>query len=766
MAGKYSNTALYPRSDPACEFSPVIPAAPESAPPPPAEPTERPQDKLIRRLTGMLAEYLEPPQVEEVERAYQLAARSHEGQFRVSGEPYICHPIAVAIILASMRMDTKGVMAALLHDVIEDTPVTKNQLGESFGPEVAELVDGVSKLTQLDCKSRAEAQAQNVRKMVMAMVKDLRVIMVKLADRLHNMRTLDVMSPERRRRIARETLDIYAPIASRLGMNELRLELEEKGFTALHPLRSRVLASAVRKARGNRKEVVTTVEQAINKRLAESGLDNCRVNGREKHLYSLYQKMRSKHLSFNEVMDVYAFRVIVDQVDQCYRALGVVHNLYKPVPGRFKDYIAVPKANGYQSLHTVLVGPSGQPLEIQIRTRSMNRLAESGIAAHWLYKTDAGAISGSQIRAHEWLQDLLEIQKNAGDSLEFLDNLKVDLFQHEVYVLTPKGRIVKLPQGATVVDFAYSVHTDVGNSCVSARIDRVLSPLQTALANGQTVEIVTAPWARPNPMWLNYVVTAKARSAIRAYLRNFKKQEAITFGRRLLEKELNEHGLHLEDVVSAGMGELLKTLECPSLDALLEDIGLGNRLPFLVVRLLTQGDASADANRTPRAERPLAPLIIKGSEGMVVNLAKCCKPIPGDPIVGYFNPGKGIVIHVGDCRNLPDIRKKQFNPLNVEWARNVSGEFPVEIRLELLNKVGTLAKVAATISRMRSNIENVQITDQDPHTSTDLITLSVKDRVHLANVMRELRKLNVVMKISRVKSDPRKRKNDKTNYPD
>jgi len=768
MAGKPSNSVVYQRTDPALECRPAgLFAATDGTRellPLPAEPTELPQEKLIRRLCGMLHEYLDESQVEEVKRAYLMAARSHEGQFRVSGEPYICHPIAVATILASLRMDARGVMAALLHDVIEDTPVTKSQLAESFGPEVAELVDGVSKLTQLDCKSRAEAQAQNVRKMVMAMVKDLRVILVKLADRLHNMQTLDVMSPERRRRIARETLDIYAPIASRLGMNEMRLDLEERGFAALHPLRSRVLASAVRKARGNRKEVVATVEQSINKRLAESGLDNCHVTGREKHLYSLYQKMRGKHLSFNEVMDVYAFRVIVDQVDQCYRALGIVHNLYKPVPGRFKDYIAVPKANGYQSLHTVLVGPAGQPLEIQIRTRSMNRLAESGIAAHWLYKTETGPVSNSQIRAHEWLRDLLEIQKNAGDSLEFLDNLKVDLFQHEVYVLTPKGRIVKLPQGSTVVDFAYSVHTDIGNSCVSARIDRVLSPLQTVLANGQTVEIVTAAWARPNPMWLNFVVTAKARSAIRAYLRNFKKQEAITFGRRLLEKELGEHGMQLDNVSSARLAELLRKLEVANLEALLEDIGLGNRLPFLVVRLLTHDGVLTET--AGAAGKPLAPLIIKGSEGMVVNLAKCCKPIPGDPIVGYFNPGKGIVIHVGDCKNLPDVRKKQFSPLNVEWHRHVVGEFPVEIRLDLLNQVGTLAKVASTISSMRSNIENVQITNQDSQTSTDLITLTVKDRVHLANVMRELRKLSVVLKISRVRSESRKRKHDKANYPD
>lgn len=733
----------------------------------PQDHAELPQEKLIRRLCTMLSEYLDAAQIEEVRRVYRLAEAAHEGQFRLSGEPYICHPLSVAIILAGMRMDAKGIMAGLLHDVIEDSFVTKEQLAYQFCEEVAELVDGVSKLTQLDCKSRAEAQAQNVRKMVLAMVKDLRVIMVKLADRLHNMRTLGAMSAQRRRRIARETLDIYAPIASRLGMNEMRLELEDLGFAACHPVRYQVLGQAVKKARGNRKEVVATVEAAINKRLQEAGLKNCEVIGREKHLFSLYQKMSAKRLSFGEVFDVYAFRIITEQVDECYRALGVVHNLYKPVPGRFKDYIAVPKANGYQSLHTVLVGPYGLPVEIQIRTRAMHHMAECGIAAHWLYKSEDDSVSNSQTRAHEWLRDLLEIQKNAGDSLEFLDNLKVDLFQHEVYVLTPKGRIIKLPGGATIVDFAYAVHTDIGNACVSARIDRVLAPLQTVLQNGQTVEVITAPWARPNPLWLNFVVTAKARAAIRGYLRNFKKQEAVNLGRRLLEKELSARGMRLEDVADARMSELLKTLDSPSIDALLEDIGLGNRLPFLVVRLLMQEEINPGGERPEAGEKTaLAPLIIKGSEGMMVNLAKCCRPIPGDPIVGFFNPGKGIVVHLNECKNVTELRKKQFSGLDVEWDKRVCGEFPVEVRLELLNKLGTLAKVASSISRMRANIENVQITNQDSEVSSDIITLMVKDRVHLANIMRELRKLSVVLKISRVKSELRKRRHGKTNYSD
>jgi len=725
----------------------------------PQDQAESPPEKLIRRLTLMLEEYLDPAQVEEVRRAYRLAAAAHEGQKRVSGEPYICHPISVSIILAGMRMDARGIMAGLLHDVIEDTDVTREQLARDFGEEVAQLVDGVSKLTQLDSKSRAEAQAQNVRKMVMAMVKDLRVIMVKLADRLHNMRTLGVMAAHRRRRIARETLDIYAPIANRLGMNELRLELEDLGFAAYHPLRHRVLKREVRKTRGNRKELVANIENAISNRLKDSGLGEVQVIGREKHLYSLYEKMRVKHLPFSEVFDVYAFRVITASVDECYRALGMAHNLFKPVPGRFKDYIAVPKANGYQSLHTVLVSPYGQPLEVQIRTRAMHHMAECGIAAHWLYKSENEQASTFKNRAHEWLRDLLEIQQHAGDSMEFLENLKVDLFQHEVYVLTPKGKIVKLPRGATIVDFAYAVHTDVGNACVSARIDRVLSPLQTPLVNGQTVEIVTAPWARPNPLWLNFVVTAKARSAIRGYLRNFKKQEAISLGRKLLEKELAVLGMRLEDISEARCAELLKALDSPSREALLEDIGLGNRLPFLVVRLLMQEDIKPLLPRLDGSDKAARnPLIIKGAQGMVVSLAKCCRPIPGDAIVGFFNPGKGIVVHSAECKNVIDLRKKQFTGLDVDWDKQVSGDFSVEIRLELFNKLGTLAKVASTISRMNANIENVQITNQDSELSTDIITLSVKDRAHLANVMRELRKLSVVLKISRVKSELRPKK--------
>ncbi|MGZ5027725.1 MAG: RelA/SpoT family protein, partial [Methylobacter sp.] len=553
---------------------------------------ERPQDKLIRRLCTTLSGYLEQTQIDQCVRAYEVGAAAHEGQFRKSGEAYICHPVSVAISLAEMRMDANGIMAAILHDVIEDTPLSKKELTEQFGTEVAELVDGVTKLSKIDSKSHAEAQAENVRKMFLAMAKDLRVIIVKLADRLHNMQTLGVMPAAKKRRIARETLDIYAPIANRLGMNNIRQKLEALSFEAMYPMRHAVLNNAVKKARGNRRKIVDIIENTIKNRLEQAGL-NCDVAGREKNLYSIYKKMLNKKISLADIFDVYAFRIFCDDVDTCYRVLGVMHNLYKPIPGRFKDYIALPKANGYQSLHSILMGPYGVPIEVQIRTHEMHRMSESGIAAHWLYKSDDDKIEKFQDRANEWLRDLLEIQKSAGDSLEFIDNLKVDLFPQEVFVFTPQGSIIKLPRGATIIDFAYAVHTDLGNACVSARIDKQLVPLQTKLENGVTVEVITASWARPNPLWLNYVITAKARSGIRNYLKHFKQQEAINLGRRLLEKELQSMHMHLENVGKDKIQALLQLMSKQSLDELLEDIGLGNKMPFLVAKRIAQDDMNA-----------------------------------------------------------------------------------------------------------------------------------------------------------------------------
>jgi len=712
---------------------------------------ERPQDKLVRRLCEILNGYLEPPQIDECVRAYEFGASAHSGQFRKSGEAYICHPVAVAISLAEMRMDANCIMAAILHDVIEDTPISKAELASQFTPEVAELVDGVTKLTKIDGISRAEAQAENVRKMFMAMTRDLRIIMVKLADRLHNMQTLGVMPPPKKRRIAKETLDIYAPLANRLGMNNIQQHLECLSFEAMYPRRYAILKAAVKKTRGNGLKTINTVENAIKSRMHQAGIV-CEVSGREKNLYSIYTKMRLKKISLPDIFDVYAFRICVDDIDNCYRTIGVVHSLYNPKPGRFKDYIALPKANGYQSLHTTLVGPGGVPVEIQIRTHDMHRMAESGIAAHWLYKSDDEKNEKFQKRAHEWLKDLLEIQKSAGDSLEFIENLKVDLFPQEVFVFTPKGNIVKVPRGSTVVDFAYAVHTDIGNQCISARIDKQLAPLQTKLENGVTVDIITASWARPNPLWLNFVITAKARSSIRGYLKNFNSKEAIMLGRRLLEKELQAMELHLDQIDEARIHELLKVTGKASLDDLLEDIGLGNKMPFLVAKRIAQEDVHGAIKLEETHQARVAPLIIKGTEGMIITLAKCCRPIPGDSIIGFYNPGKGIVVHHHECHNSNDTRKKQANWLDVEWSLDLTTEFPSELRLEVLNRTGVLAMILAAISEMHSNIENVSVVDQDERICVDLITLSVKNRVHLADIMRKLKKLPSVVKIERVRA--------------
>ena len=712
--------------------------------------SEAPEQFLLDQLNALLSNYLEKTHLEQVFQAYQFGKEHHSGQFRKSGEPYICHPLSVAISLAKMRMDVHGIMAAILHDVIEDTDATKANIEELFSKDVAELVDGVTKLTQLNCKTHAEAQAENIRKMCLAMAKDLRVIMVKLADRLHNMQTLGVMRPDKKRRIAKETLDIYTPLANRLGMNNIRHQLESLCFEAMYPMRHRILKNAVKKARGNRKEIIATINDSIKTRLHHANI-MCDVEGREKFLYSIYKKMQSKKLSFSDIFDVYAFRIYCVDVDTCYRVLGVVHNLFKPIPGKFKDYIALPKANGYQSLHTILIGPYGVPVEIQIRTEQMHRMSESGIAAHWLYKSEDGEHSAPKTRATEWVRDLLELQKSTGNSLEFIDNLKVDLFPQEIFVFTPQGKIIKLPRNASVVDFAYAVHTDIGNSCVSARIDKRLVPLQTQLDNGVTVEVITASWARPNPLWLNYVITTKARTGIRSYLKHFKQQEAINLGRRLLEKELVDIGKKPSHITDQMQVQLLEALDLTTMDELLEDIGLGNKMPFLIAKQLNQEDISAaiKLDDTVTTAHKETPLIIKGTEGMVVTLAKCCRPIPGDPIVGYFNPGKGIVVHHHECKNSSDGRKKSTKWLEVEWSQDVTDTYLTEIRIELLNQPGTLATIASTISKMGSNIENVHIADQDAQVSIDIITLSVKDRVHLANIMRQLKKLLIILKITR-----------------
>ena len=711
---------------------------------------DSPEEKLLRQLCEIVGGYLDKEQVEAIVRAYHFGAAAHLGQCRKSGEAYICHPLAVAIILAEMKMDTRGLISAILHDVIEDTDISKEQLAEEFSIEVAELVDGVTKLSKIDNKTRAEAQAENVRKMLMAMANDLRVIVVKLADRLHNMRTLGVMPLEKKRRIAKETQEIYVPLANRLSMNSIRHDLEALCLEMIYPHRYKVIDAAVKKARGNRREIVNTIESAIKNRLEELGLIYD-VVGREKNVASIYKKMQRQKIAFSNVFDVYAFRIYCDQVDDCYRILGCVHNLFKPIPGKFKDYIALPKANGYQSLHTILIGHYGVPIEIQIRTHEMHRMAESGIAAHWLYKSKSTMGESVQQKANEWLRELLEMQKTAGDSLEFIDNLKVDLFPQEVFVFTPQGNIVKLPRGATIIDFAYAVHTDIGNICVSARIDNKLISLQTQLENGMTVEVITASWARPNPLWLNSIITAKARSGIRNYLKNFKQKEAIKLGYRLLKKELKVLHIKLEDIDQSRVDKLLEITKMQSLDALMEEIGLGNKMPILIAKGLSQDDIYA-AVKLEDSDENHAALIIKGTEGMVITLAKCCHPIPGDSILGFFNPGKGIVIHHHECRYSKEARKKQTSRIDVEWSEDISGEFSVELRMELENKRGTLAIIASTISGMDSNIEAVSIVNQDAEVSIDLLTLTVKNRVHLASIIRKLKKLSIILKITRVKA--------------
>lgn len=702
----------------------------------------------ILNLAQKLQSYLSPQQVNQVRRAYFYAEQAHDGQRRRSGEPYITHPLAVATILAEMHMDHHSLMAAMLHDVLEDTSVDKDAISEQFGDTVAQLVDGVSKLTQIPFESKAEQQAENFQKMALAMAKDIRVILVKLADRLHNMRTLGVLRPDKRRRIAKETLEIYAPISNRLGMNNIRVEFEELGFSAMYPMRAGLIREAVVKARGNRKEIVHKIQQAIAKHLEDHGLRG-RVLGREKHLYSIYKKMRNQRKSFSEIMDVYAFRIIVDTVDSCYRALGVVHNLYKPFPGRFKDYIAIPKANGYQSLHTTLFGMHGVPIEIQIRTQEMDDMANKGIAAHWLYKSGEEALLGSHARTRQWLKGVLELQKNAGDSLEFIENVKIDLFPDEIYVFTPKGNIMELPKGCTPVDFAYAVHTDVGSTCVACRIDRQLASLSQPLQSGQTIEIITAPGARPNPAWLNFVVTGKARSNIRHFLKNQRHSESVELGKRLLNKALSGYNLTVEKLSDDQKQNALSQLKLPSFSQLLEEIGLGNRMSYLVARhLVSEVTPPEEETVTHTSSQPLT---IRGTEGMVVSFAKCCHPIPGDPVVGHVSAGRGMVIHTESCRNISDIRHNPEKCLEVAWDKNVSGEFSVELRVELEHQRGIVATLATTVNATDASIEKISMEERDARFSVIHLLISVRDRVHLARTIKRLRTIKGVSSIIRIK---------------
>ncbi len=699
------------------------------------------RDHGLARLLGSLKSYLPEDGVQQVVRAYEFGNEAHAGQTRKTGEPYITHPVAVAQELADMHLDAQAIAAALLHDVVEDTPASLVDIEEQFGLEVAQLVDGVSKLDQIRFQSRAEMQAESFRKMMMAMIEDIRVILVKLADRLHNMQTLGAMPLDKKKRIARETLDIYAPIANRLGINSLKIRLEDLGFMHLHPFRYRVLERTLKKSKGNQRQIVNRISEEFKKALAEEGIEG-EVIGREKHLYSIYKKMLEKRRSLSEVVDVYGFRIVVEDVNACYQTLGLVHQLYKPMPGRFKDYIAIPRINGYQSLHTTLFGPKGLPLEVQIRTRQMDRVAESGVASHWVYKADEKTDATPQRRAREWLANLAELQKS-GTSEEFLESVKVDLFPDKIYVFTPKGDIMPLPKGATTVDFAYAVHTDVGNRCVSAKVNRALVPLRTPLQNGQTVEIITAKGARPNPNWLTFVRSAKARTAIRQHMKNLRTAESIDLGKRLLDTALKDLGSSLRKVGKVRMAATLEELGLEKSSELFEQLGLGHRLAPVTARLLAGGDAKEDSGRGE------AGLVISGTEGMVITYGKCCYPIPGDPVMGYLTAGRGVVIHRNACGNLSIFRKQPEKWIAVSWEKELDREFNTQIQIETRNRTGVLAEVAATIADCGSNIEQVEVTRRHEDAAVLSFLLAVKDRSHLARIMRDVRKMPNVLRVTR-----------------
>jgi GTP diphosphokinase / guanosine-3',5'-bis(diphosphate) 3'-diphosphatase len=706
-----------------------------------------PADSEDSQLSLRLKEYLKPEDIAQVMAAYRFGAAAHEGQFRKSGEPYISHPVTVACILAELHLDAPSLMAALLHDVMEDTAITKEQIAGQFGKTVAELVDGVSKLDKIEFQTATHAQAENFRKMLLAMSQDVRVILVKLADRLHNMRTLDVMAPEKRRRIGRETLEIYAPIANRLGLNAIYQELEDLSLQNIHPMRFRVLSQAVKAARGNRKEVVGKILEAIKQRLTEMQIE-AEISGREKHLYSIYQKIAEKTGTFSQIFDIYGFRVIVKDTPTCYLALGALHGLYKPIPGKFKDYIAIPKANGYQSLHSTLFGPFGTPIEVQIRSREMHNIAEAGVAAHWLYKTTGADLSALQKQTHQWLQRLLEIQSESADSMEFLEHFKVDLFPDEVYVFTPKGKIMALPRGATAVDFAYAVHTDIGNRCVAVKINHELSPLRTELRNGDHVEIVTAAHSKPNPAWLNYVATGKARAHIRHFLKTMKSEESAVLGERLLNQALRALHADPAQIDKARWNKLVRDYGVNGKQEILTDIGLGKRLNIMVARqLLAMTEPSGD-----RGGKQLGTITIRGSEGMAIQFAQCCRPIPGDPILGFINKGKGLVIHTHDCHAIRKFRTDPDKWLDVEWDPDTQRMFKVNLKLAAANQPGVLAKIAAGIGDAGSNIDNVDMEESDNSAYTNMnFTVQVENREHLARLMRSLRKIPEVVRINRAK---------------
>ncbi|WP_127471650.1 RelA/SpoT family protein [Thiomicrorhabdus aquaedulcis] len=712
-------------------------------------PTPHSIDGLINKASL----YLNEEQVARIKIASEFGALAHQGQTRKSGEEYIWHPIAVAEILAEIQLDQESLIAAILHDVIEDTPYSKQDIADRFGDSVAEIVDGVTKLGKLEFDNPQEAQAENFRKMILAMARDIRVILIKLGDRLHNMRTLGVMRPDKQRRIARETLDIFAPIAGRLGINAIRIELEDLGFKAMYPRRFAVLEAAVKKARGNRNEIVEQIRETIQNRLNQEEIPG-KVFGREKHLYSLYKKMRNKRQHFSDILDIFAFRIIVNTADECYRTLGTMHSLYKFLPGRFKDYIGIPKSNGYQSLHTAVFGPYGVHLEVQIRTSAMQEVSEHGIAAHWQYKQDGSSSdktpSHVDLRAQEWVKNLLEIQQSAGNSLDFLENVKIDLFPDVIYVFTPKGDIITLPKGATPVDFAYAVHTNIGHATVACRIDKQLVPLRTPLESGKTINIIKGKELQPNPAWLNFVTTAKARSQIRHYMKHQHSDEAIILGQKMLAKSLRNFNMAYEGLTQEIRHELIEVLKLEHWEQLLEDLGSGNRMAPLVAKQIHDAVLGADDEVNHKNIGSDTPLPISGTEGMVIHFANCCHPIPGDQIVGFISTEKGLVIHRSSCSNVKNIKNHPEKCLDVNWDKDAQGTYLAEIQLEAKNQRGTLATVANQIAKINTDIERVRSEDKDESYSLMHFVINVRDRVHLAQVMRSLKRLPIVEKIQRI----------------
>ncbi|VXC67612.1 bifunctional (p)ppGpp synthetase/guanosine-3',5'-bis(diphosphate) 3'-pyrophosphohydrolase [Massilia sp. 9I] len=718
-------------------------------------PAPAPGVASVTQLINKLSDYLTPAELKKVKEAYRFSDEMHLGQVRKSGEPYISHPIAVAEICAEWKLDAQAIMAALLHDVIEDQDVKKDELIERFGAQVANMVDGLSKLEKIEFQSQIEAQAENFRKMLLAMASDVRVILIKLADRLHNMRTMGVMIPAKRRRISIETMEVYVPIAHRLGLNDIYRELQDLSFSHLYPLRYYTLAKAVKAARGNRREVVKKILDTVKNQLATAGIQ-AEVYGREKTLYGIYKKMRNKHLSFSQVLDVYGFRVVVDTVPNCYVALGTLHALYKPMPGKFKDYIAIRKINGYQSLHTTLIGPYGTPVEFQIRTQDMHRTAESGVAAHWLYKTGDSNMSDLQQRTHAWLQSLLDIQQQTGDSAEFLEHVKVDLFPDSVYVFTPKSKIIALPRGATALDFAYSIHTGIGDHTVSVKINNEPAQLRNELHNGDIVEIVTDPESRPSPTWLGYVRTGKARSAIRHYLRTVNVNESVELGQELLAGALAARNIGAE-LPPSTVEKLLAESSAKSLEELYADIGIGKRMPQLVARHifgLMDADPEQKPTALPAPSSDIDPVTIYGSEGVSVQLAPCCLPIPGDQIIGQLRRDQGLVVHTCECLPAKRIRAKEPDRwIAVQWGEELNRRFDCRIRLLINNEKGILARVAAEIGESDANITYVGMDEDDEHLMTQLrFTIQVKDRVHLAQLIRNLRRVAGVNRVERERS--------------